>query len=81
MENDLNGLIQIGESKRLTQEKYLELVDLFANISEHSTTQPEELKELKLMLHAFQTLSDSSSIKILERLFIQLLGHINVKFF
>jgi hypothetical protein len=80
MENDLNAIIKYGESKKLTMDKYMDYVEVFANVNEHnsSTKEMEEVKELREMLRAFQTLNDKASIKILERLFIQLVGHINV---
>jgi hypothetical protein len=80
MENDLNGIIIFGEAKQMTLSRYMEYVEIIANVNEHSSTAKEmdEIKELREMLKAFQTLSDRDSIKILERLFVQLLGHINV---
>jgi hypothetical protein len=80
MEKDLGLIILFGESKKLTMEKYKDYVEFFAGISEHDPTvkEMEQVVELKEMLKAYQTLSDRESIKILERLFIQLLGHINV---
>lgn len=74
MESDLKKIIELGESLKLTQEKYLEYVDIFINKQEKI---PAVMKELKKLLAVFQNINETFSLKILERLFIQLLGHFN----
>jgi hypothetical protein len=71
MENDLLMIISFAESAKLTNEKYMSYVNIFIN---NKNKIPQALKELRKYLVAFQNINDQSSIKILERLFIQLLG-------
>ena len=75
MEKDILDLITIGETERLTEEKYLNYVEIFVK-------EPQKidysLKHLKKILNIFQNLGDTKSIKLLEKLFIQLLGHSQV---
>lgn len=72
MESDLLKIISFAEVSKLSNEKYMDYVDIFIN---HKNKIPQVLKELKKYLMAFQNINDKSSIKILERLFIQLLGY------
>lgn len=74
MENDLMRIISFAESSKLTNEKYLNYVDIFVN---NKNKIKDTLKELGKYLVAFQNINDKSSIKILERLFIQLLGSVD----
>lgn len=77
MENDLLDIIKFGEGEKLNENKYLEYVEIFVKDSQKIAF---SLKMLKRMLVAFQNLGDKTSIKYLERLFIQLLGHSLVKY-
>lgn len=76
MESDLFGIIQAGEAEKLTEKKYLELVEIFVRHGEKITN---SLKTMKKLLAIFQNLNDNESIKILERLLVQLLGHPEVR--
>ena len=73
MENDLLKFISYGEISKYTNEKYMDHVDIFIN---NKNKIPQAIKELKKYLVAFQNIADQNSIKNLERLFIQLLGHV-----
>jgi hypothetical protein len=74
MECELLKVISYAETNKLTTEKYIKYAEAFV----HEDNCEKNLKELKELLKAYQTINDSESIKSLERLFIQLLGHFNV---
>lgn len=72
MESDILKTITFGEFLKLTEEKYMEYVEIFVNKKDKID---QSLREIKKSFSVLQNLNDSSSLKILEKLFIQLLGH------
>ena len=77
MEKDVMGIINFAESIQLNENLIMKYVNCFVYENEVE----KNLKELKNMLKALQTVNNQDSIKLLEKLFIQLLGHFNVVFF
>ena len=71
MEKDISRIISTAESQVMTEEKYMKFVEKFVN----KTMTKEPLKELKKLFSVYQYVNDESSLKVCERLFIQLLGH------
>jgi hypothetical protein len=72
MEKDLQKLIQQAESFKIDNLKFAEYVEIFVNEREKI---PQALKELRKGLTLFQNLNIKSSLKILENLYVKLLGH------
>ena len=74
MENDLVKLYKNSQKEKMTEEKYNEYVQIFTN-----TEKREEcfkiISSCKKAISIFQNINDLESIKIYEKLFIQLLGH------
>jgi hypothetical protein len=77
MEKELLKVIIYAEMNRMSDSKYNNYVKKFVNEDQIDFM----IKELKELLKAYQTVNDQESIKVLERLFIQLLGHFNVIIF
>ena len=78
MELDLINLYQASLSNKLDEFKYEQIVNIFTEI-ENKEKWDEYLFNLKKLLSIYQNIKDENSIKILEKLFIQLLGHFNRK--
>ena len=76
MELDLMNLYQTSFNKDLDEFKYQKLVNIFAN-SENEKNWDKYLLNLKKLLSVYQNFNKEKSISILEKLFIQLLGHFN----
>ena len=74
MEDDLTKLYETAKKEKFGEERYLETVKLFAN-GELRDKWKSKIATFKKMLTVYQNVNDESSIKYLERLFIQLLGH------
>ena len=74
MEDDLMKLYNNSTKEKLSQERYDEMVTAFAN-GEMRDKWKEHLVHCRKLLGIFQNVNDDYSIKILEKLFIQLLGH------
>ena len=74
IENDLIKLYNKSQKDKFTEEKYEQAVKLFAN-GEKRDLWTDEITKYKKSLGCFQNVNDLESIKILEKLFIQLLGH------
>ena len=78
MEFDLINLYQISLTCKLDEFRCEHLINIFAEV-ENQKQWDEYLLNLKKLLSIFQNIKDENSIKILEKLFIQLLGHFNRK--
>ena len=78
MESDLINLYKISVSNKLDEYKYEQMVNIFTDIEKQKKWE-EYLLNLKKLLSIFQNIKDEKSIKILEKLSIQLLGHFNRK--
>ena len=76
MEFDLINLYQNSLTNKLEENKYNHLLNIFADI-DNKKKWDEYLLNLKKLLSEYQNINDEKSIKILEKLFIQLLGHFN----
>ena len=74
MEDELTKIYQTAKSNPFNEKKYLEMVELFVNGQKKEEYQ-KTVKNLKKDIILFQTINDKVSLKNLERLFIQLLGH------
>ncbi len=72
MEKSLLGVISYAEENKMTESLYNTYVEMFVH------EECDDLNNLKELLVAYQTINDSVSLKMMERLFIQLLGHFNV---
>ena len=78
MELDLVNSYQIFLSNKLDEFNYNQMVNIFTEI-ESKDKWEEYLLNLKKLLNIYQNFKDEESIKIIEKLFIQLLGHFNKK--
>ena len=76
MELDLMNSYQASLSNELDEFKYEQLVNIFTDI-ENKNNWDKYLLNLKKLLSIFQNFNNEKSISILEKLFIQLLGHFN----
>ena len=76
MEEDLMKVYENSIKEKLDSSKYEQLVNIFVD-GEMQNNWSEYLNHCRKLLGIFQNLSDEKSIKILEKLFIQLLGHVN----
>ena len=74
MEDDLTKLYETAKKEKFGEESFLETVKLFAN-GELRDKWKSKIATFKKMLTVYQNVNDETSIKYLERLFIQLLGH------
>ena len=74
MENDLINLYKKSEREKMTEEKYNEYVKIFID-GEKRDEWGEIISSNIKAIALFQNTNDIYSIKIYERLFIQLLGH------
>ena len=74
MEDDLMKLYNNSQKEKLTEKKYEDLVKLFAD-GEMRNKWKEQLTHCRKLIGVFQNVNDLESLKILEKLFIQLLGH------
>ena len=78
MENDLINLYQSSLQNKLDIDKYEQMAHFFVDINNNKKWDMY-LLSLKKLLSDFQNISDNESIQILEKLFIQLLGHFSKK--
>lgn len=76
MEDDLTKLYETAKNDKFDEKKYNDAVVLFTN-GELSDDWKTHITKYKNMLTVYQNVNDVESIKYLERLFIQLLGHLN----
>ena len=76
MENDLIKLYRNSQGEKLTEKKYIEYVKIFTD-SEKREEWAKIISSCKIAIRTFQTINDIESIKFYEKLFIQLLGHID----
>jgi starch synthase len=76
MEQDLLKLYEKSKIEKLDLIKYEQMANIFIN-GEMQYKWNEYLNHCRKILGIFQNVSDLKSIKILEKLFIQLLGHID----
>ena len=76
MENDLIKLYKNSQKEKMTQEKYNEYVEVFTN-GEKREEWSKIISSCKKAISIFQNINDLDSIKIYEKLFIQLLGHLD----
>ena len=77
MELDLMNLYKVSLSNELDDFKYEQLVNIFVDIKNKNIWN-KYLLNLKKLLSIFQNFNNKKSILILEKLFIQLLGHFNL---
>ena len=75
MENDLIKLYKDSQKEKMTEEKYNEYVKVFTN-GEKRDEWTKIILSCKKAINILQNINDIDSIKIYERLFIQLLGHL-----
>ena len=76
MENDLIKLYKNSQKEKMTEEKYNEYVEVFTN-GEKREEWSKIISSCKKAISIFQNINDLDSIKIYEKLFIQLLGHLD----
>ena len=76
MENDLIKLYKNSQKEKMTEEKYNEYVKVFTD-GEKRDECTKIISSCKKAISIFQNINDTESIKIYEKLFIQLLGHID----
>ena len=76
MENDLIRLYKNAQKEKMTEEKYNEYVKIFID-GEKREDWMKIIASSKKAISIFQNINDLDSIKIYERLFIQLLGHLD----
>ena len=76
MENDLIKLYKNSQKEKMTEEKYNEYVQVFTD-GEKRDDWPKIISSCKKAISIFQNINDLDSIKIYEKLFIQLLGHLD----
>ena len=78
MENDFIYTYDSWKKEILTQENYEDMVSIFIN-GEMRNEWTKLLNKCKQLLVLFQNLGDNDSILILEKLFVQLLGHSDIE--
>ena len=76
MENDLIKLYKNSQKEKMTDEKYNEYVKIFTD-GEKREEWSKIISSCKKAISIFQNINDLDSIKIYEKLFIQLLGHLD----
>ena len=76
MEEDLMKVYETSKREKLDLIKYEQMVNIFAD-GEMQNKWDEYLNHCRKLLGIFQNVTDEKSIKILERFFIQLLGHVD----
>ena len=76
MENDLIKLYKNSQKEKMNDEKYQEYVKIFTD-GEKRDEWTKIISSSKKAISIFQNINDSESIKIYEKLFIQLLGHLD----
>ncbi len=76
MENDLIKLYKNSLKEKMNEEKYNEYVKIFTD-GEKREEWTKIISSCKKAISIFQNINDSESIKIYEKLFIQLLGHLD----
>ena len=76
MENDLIKLYKNSQKEKMSEEKYNEYVEIFTN-GEKREDWSRIISSCKKAISIFQNINDLDSIKIYEKLFIQLLGHLD----
>ena len=76
MENDLIKLYKNSQKEKMNEEKYNEYVNIFTN-GEKREDWIKIIASSKKAISIFQNINDLDSIKIYEKLFIQLLGHLD----
>ena len=76
MENDLIKLYKNAQKEKMTEEKYNEYVKVFID-GERRDDWMKIIASSKKAISIFQNINDFESIKIYEKLFIQLLGHLD----
>ena len=76
MENDLIKLYKNAQKEKMDDEKYNEYVNVFTD-GEKREEWTKIIASCKKAISIFQNINDFESIKIYEKLFIQLLGHLD----
>ena len=76
MENDLIKLYKNAQKEKMTEEKYNEYVKIFTD-GEKRDEWSKIISSCKKAISIFQNINDVDSIRIYEKLFIQLLGHLD----
>ena len=76
MENELIKLYKNSQREKMSEEKYNEYVEVFTN-GEKREDWSKIISSCKKAISIFQNINDLDSIKIYEKLFIQLLGHLD----
>ena len=76
MENDLLNLYTNSQKEKLDSVIYEQMVNIFVN-GEMQDKWDEYLNHCRKLIGIFQNVGDSKSLQILEKLFIQLLGHVD----
>ena len=71
LEKHIFHIMSSANSLAMNEYKYMQYVDIFIG----KTEKKESLKELKKLFFLYQKVNDEDSLKICERLFIQLMGH------
>lgn len=72
MEKDIYHIITTAESSPFTEEKYMRYVEIFLDKNKKKR---DTIKEMKKLFIAYQNVNEEVSLKLCEKLFIQLLGH------
>ena len=76
MENDLIKLYRNSQKEKMNEEKYNEYVKTFTD-GEKRDEWTKIITSCKKVISIFQNINDTESIRIYEKLFIQLLGHLD----
>ena len=76
MENDLMNLYINSQKEKLDFDIYEHMMNIFVN-GEMQEKWDEYLNHCRKLIGVFQNVRDLQSLKILEKLFIQLLGHVD----
>ena len=76
MENDLIKLFRNSQKEKMSEDKYNEYVKIFTD-GEKRDEWSKIISSSKKAISIFQNINDIESIKIYEKLFIQLLGHLD----
>jgi hypothetical protein len=72
MEKDIYRIITTAETTPFTEEKYMRYVEILVDKNKKKR---DVVKEIKKLFIVYQNVNDELSLKLCEKLFIQLLGH------